>query len=151
MSSICELNYFQKTVNLKLSRKKMWRNQSYSTSRDSMLDLGKEATTAGGSNIYSTFSNDNSIADKIRGKSACRNGESWKPPYVGRCLGECDVTYSHKFASTHTLTIIKNQFIIADFSEQVQLSFNRRSTWLCDNELCYAKLHASLGSRLTLL
>lgn len=93
-----------------------------------MLDLGKEAATPGGSGINSSFSNDNSIADKIRGKSACRNGESWKPPYVGRCLGECDVTYSHKFASTHTLTIIKNQFIIAAFSEQVQLSFNRRST-----------------------
>lgn len=86
----------------------MWRNQSYNTSSDSMLDLGKTKTSAHTLNssarrfLIKFFPQD---TDKMRGQSFCRPMESWKPPYVGRCVGECDVIPCHLVTSLRSLII----------------------------------------------
>lgn len=71
----------------------MWRDQNYSTSKDSVLNLSTYESTfnllAFQFSFYFSFFF--MKKDKMRGQSYCRQTDCWKPPYVGRCLGECDV------------------------------------------------------------
>lgn len=87
--------------------------------------------------------------DKSRGRSSCQQRNSWKPPYVGRCLGECDVI-SCPFYFCRFTEMIKNQSIKTDFAQLVQISFVSCSTWLRDNQPWDVKTDDTIISRLAL-
>lgn len=48
---------------------------------------------------------------RTRGQVGCRQIEHWKPLYVGRSLGVCDVSYIIAFRFCRVTDVIKFQFI----------------------------------------